>query len=80
MYVPKAASRLPSLPLAAHHHSGTLMTLAPWDSVFFTRIARCGYETDQIHAFFPLLPAGQWTIAQLLCEWWWWWGLKRLYG
>lgn len=30
--------------------------LAPWDSVYFIRIAKCGYETDMIHAFFPFLP------------------------
>lgn len=29
----------------------------PWDSVYFMRIAQCGYESDQIFAFFPLLPA-----------------------
>lgn len=31
--------------------------LAPWDSVYFVRIAKCGYETDMVNAFFPLLPA-----------------------
>lgn len=30
--------------------------LAPWDSVYFVRIAKCGYETDMINAFFPFLP------------------------
>ncbi|KAL0027319.1 hypothetical protein WJX77_012423 [Trebouxia sp. C0004] len=29
---------------------------AVWDSVFFTRIALCGYEYEQFYAFFPLLP------------------------
>lgn len=29
----------------------------PWDGVYFMRIAQCGYESDQIFAFFPLLPA-----------------------
>lgn len=28
-----------------------------WDSVFFVRTAQCGYEFEQAHAFFPLLPA-----------------------
>lgn len=27
-----------------------------WDSVFFVRIAQCGYEYEQTYAFFPLLP------------------------
>jgi phosphatidylinositol glycan class V len=30
--------------------------LAPWDSMYFVRIAKCGYENDMINAFFPLLP------------------------
>jgi phosphatidylinositol glycan class V len=30
--------------------------LAPWDSVYFVRIAKCGYETDMMNAFFPFLP------------------------
>ncbi|DBA89617.1 TPA: hypothetical protein ACH3X2_004513 [Trebouxia sp. C0005] len=29
---------------------------AVWDSVFFNRIALCGYEYEQFYAFFPLLP------------------------
>jgi hypothetical protein len=33
------------------------MGLAVWDTVYFARVARCGYETDKINAFFPLLPA-----------------------
>jgi GPI mannosyltransferase 2 len=28
-----------------------------WDSLYFVRIAQCGYETEKTHAFFPLLPA-----------------------
>nr|GME04366.1 GPI mannosyltransferase 2 [Ipomoea batatas]GME04402.1 GPI mannosyltransferase 2 [Ipomoea batatas] len=27
-----------------------------WDSVYFVRIAQCGYEYEQAYAFFPLLP------------------------
>ncbi|KAH6799115.1 transferase [Perilla frutescens var. frutescens] len=27
-----------------------------WDSVYFTRIAECGYEYEQTYAFLPLLP------------------------
>ncbi|KAJ4724078.1 GPI mannosyltransferase 2 [Melia azedarach] len=28
-----------------------------WDSVYFVRIAQCGYEYEQTYAFLPLLPA-----------------------
>ena len=28
-----------------------------WDTIFYMRIAKCGYEFEQYHAFFPLLPA-----------------------
>lgn len=27
-----------------------------WDSVYFVRIAQCGYEYEQSYAFLPLLP------------------------
>ena len=30
--------------------------LVVWDSVFFQRIAACGYEYEQFFAFFPGLP------------------------
>lgn len=36
--------------------STPLDELAPWDTVYFVRIAKCGYENDMINAFFPLLP------------------------
>ena len=32
-------------------------SVIPWDGIYFMRIAQCGYESDQIFAFFPLLPA-----------------------
>lgn len=32
-------------------------SLVVWDSVFFMRIAQCGYEFEQYHAFFPALPS-----------------------
>ncbi|KAK9806200.1 hypothetical protein WJX72_005101 [[Myrmecia] bisecta] len=35
-----------------------------WDSVFFTRVAQCGYEYEHFHAFFPLLP-GLLRLAQV---------------
>lgn len=30
--------------------------LIVWDSVYFVGIAKCGYEGDKAHAFFPMLP------------------------
>lgn len=27
-----------------------------WDGVYYVRIAQCGYEYEQTHAFLPLLP------------------------
>lgn len=33
-----------------------LDALAPWDTVYFLRIAKCGYEFDIFNAFFPLYP------------------------
>ena len=40
----------PAKPLGWFRH------LVVWDSVFIMRIAKCGYEYEQFHAFFPLLP------------------------
>lgn len=31
--------------------------LAVWDAIHFVRVAKCGYETDMLGAFFPALPA-----------------------
>ncbi len=39
-------------------------SLTPWDSVYFVRIAQCGYESDQMFAFFPLLPLVMWVGGQ----------------
>lgn len=39
-----------------HADADALSRLAVWDSAFFVRIAQCGYEYEQFHAFFPLLP------------------------
>ena len=30
--------------------------LVVWDAVYYIRIAECGYEYEQTHAFFPALP------------------------
>jgi hypothetical protein len=37
--------------------------LGVWDTAYFARVARCGYETDKINAFFPLLPAAMHALA-----------------
>lgn len=34
----------------------TATDMSVWDAVHFGRIAQCGYETDMLRAFFPLLP------------------------
>ncbi|KAJ0988453.1 hypothetical protein J5N97_006809 [Dioscorea zingiberensis] len=35
-----------------------------WDSVYFVRIAECGYEYEQTFAFLPLLPAAATLLAR----------------
>ncbi|TYG97010.1 hypothetical protein ES288_A10G003200v1 [Gossypium darwinii] len=35
-----------------------------WDSVYFVRIAQCGYEYEQFYAFLPLLPACIFVFSQ----------------
>ncbi|XP_076947923.1 uncharacterized protein LOC143619969 [Bidens hawaiensis] len=34
-----------------------------WDSVYFVRIAQCGYEYEQTYAFLPLLPFCIWLLS-----------------
>ncbi|CAI5461302.1 unnamed protein product [Closterium sp. Yama58-4] len=48
----------PHTPGAGHNNTvqQALESLVVWDSVFFHRIALCGYEFEQAYAFFPLLP------------------------
>lgn len=36
--------------------SQKLSSLIVWDSVYYIRIAKCGYEFEQMFAFFPVLP------------------------
>ncbi|KAK9802047.1 hypothetical protein WJX73_005814 [Symbiochloris irregularis] len=33
-----------------------VLRLSVWDTVHFVKVARCGYEVEQSHAFFPLFP------------------------
>ena len=47
--------------------SGALERTLVWDSVFFWRIAACGYEHEQFFAFFPLLPALLAPAGRLAC-------------
>ena len=44
--------RSPSSPLCA-----AVEGLVTWDAVYFQRISEVGYEHEQTHAFFPLIPA-----------------------
>ena len=50
--------RSPSSPLCA-----AVEGLVTWDAVYFQRISEVGYEHEQTHAFFPLIPAA--TCAPL---------------
>lgn len=43
----------------------SLRGLVVWDTVYFERIARCGYEFEQFHAFFPLFPKVVYGLAYL---------------
>lgn len=40
--------------------------LQVWDTIFYSRIANCGYEYEQYHAFFPLVPHVMGLVAQHL--------------
>ena len=56
------ASRQDLLHAGVNVQPYSLSRAAVWDSVFFVRIAQCGYEYEQFYAFFPLLP----TFLRLL--------------
>jgi GPI mannosyltransferase 2 len=43
----------------------SLQELSVWDSAYFVRIAKCGYEHDMTNAFFPLLPLCMRLAGQL---------------
>lgn len=47
-----------------HPAAPTSLLLPVWDTVYFSRVAKCGYETDKSNAFFPLLPAAMRAAAQ----------------
>lgn len=49
---------------AAAPAASTRLPLPVWDAVYFSRVAKCGYETDKINAFFPLLPAAMHAAAR----------------
>ncbi|KAF5725513.1 hypothetical protein HS088_TW23G00236 [Tripterygium wilfordii] len=49
---PSEPQRLPLLPGLASAVESCIV----WDSVYFVRIAQCGYEYEQSYAFLPLLP------------------------
>lgn len=40
-----------------------VLRLNVWDTVHLLKVARCGYEDEQSHAFFPLLPGSFGTTA-----------------
>jgi GPI mannosyltransferase 2 len=66
-------SPAPSSPAPLHlipSPTTSLDHLAPWDSMYFVRIAKCGYENDMIHAFFPLLPMFMRTLDILTGSRW----------
>jgi phosphatidylinositol glycan class V len=49
---------------APHRARGSLVV---WDSVFFHRIAACGYEYEQFYAFFPGFPGAHGRLGAA-CE------------
>ncbi|CAN6696748.1 unnamed protein product [Malus baccata var. baccata] len=54
---PDCLSTIPSQKNVLFHSLGlAIESSIVWDSVYFVRIAECGYEYEQTYAFFPLLP------------------------
>ncbi|XP_076942404.1 uncharacterized protein LOC143612264 [Bidens hawaiensis] len=48
--------------------AGAIENGVVWDSVYFVRIAQCGYEYEQTYAFLPLLPFCIWLLSQTVCQ------------
>jgi phosphatidylinositol glycan class V len=46
----------PVLQLQGPRRVPAISSLQVWDTVFYSRIASCGYEYEQYHAFLPLAP------------------------
>lgn len=58
-YDTSASLNPPCLTSNDTHHSridSSIQNGVVWDSVYFIRIAQCGYEYEQTYAFLPLLP------------------------
>ncbi|XP_020224701.1 GPI mannosyltransferase 2 [Cajanus cajan] len=47
-------------------HPSPLQNAVVWDSVYFLRIAQCGYEYEQSFAFLPLLPLSARSLFSFL--------------
>jgi phosphatidylinositol glycan class V len=46
----------PNVPILFPSIASAIENGVVWDSVYFVRIAQCGYEYEQSYAFLPLLP------------------------
>ncbi|KAM2468039.1 hypothetical protein FF1_009760 [Malus domestica] len=54
---PDCLSTIPAQKNVLFHSLGlAIESTIVWDSVYYVRIAECGYEYEQTYAFFPLLP------------------------
>ncbi|XP_028945448.1 uncharacterized protein [Malus domestica] len=54
---PDCLSTIPAQKNVLFHSLGlAIESSIVWDSVYYVRIAECGYEYEQTYAFFPLLP------------------------
>ena len=57
---------------AAPAASTRLARIVAWDAHWFLRIAQCGYQSQQAHAFFPLLPGARRvrSCSPMVCAFW----------
>ncbi|XP_038695242.1 GPI mannosyltransferase 2-like isoform X2 [Tripterygium wilfordii] len=62
---PSEPQRLPLLPGLASAVESCIV----WDSVYFVRIAQCGYEYEQSYAFLPLLPLCISLLSRTVFAW-----------